>query len=97
MQGSLFISRPSSIPSSRFAHPPEPLCQLLAQGFAQQGRIPAAAFIGGGGRQWGTCTGLRASSTATMVKKQLLTCRTTCERISSATTLMPTSIDELPV
>jgi hypothetical protein len=45
----------------------------------------------------GTATGLRFSSTATMVKKQLFTWRTTCERISSATTLMPTSIDELPV
>ncbi|MNT97696.1 hypothetical protein D3C72_2400760 [compost metagenome] len=49
------------------------------------------------GDSGGTCTGLRASSTATIVKKQLFTCRTTCERISSATTLMPTSIDDAPV
>ena len=45
----------------------------------------------------GTFTGLRASSTATIVKKQLFTCRTTCERMSSATTLMPISMEEEPV
>jgi len=49
------------------------------------------------GDRGGTFTGLRASSTATIVKKQLFTCRTTCERMSSATTLMPTSIDDAPV
>ncbi|EWS53389.1 hypothetical protein X551_03826 [Methylibium sp. T29] len=45
----------------------------------------------------GTAVGLPASSTATIVKKQLLAWRTTCVRMFSATTLMPISIDELPV
>jgi hypothetical protein len=45
----------------------------------------------------GAVTGLPSSSTATMVKKQLLTWRTTLARMSSAITLIPTSIDEVPV
>lgn len=42
-------------------------------------------------------TGLQASSIATIVKKQLFVCRTDRERMSSVTTLMPTSIEVLPV
>ena len=49
------------------------------------------------GRSCGTGTGLRSSSTATIVKKQLLTCRVSCVRMFCATTLMPISIDEVPV
>ena len=64
-------------------------------------RTTAAAWrlrsSGEKGRNAGTGTGLRSSSTATMVKKQLLTWRATWVRMSSATTLMPTSIDDVPV
>ena len=49
------------------------------------------------GRSAGTATGLPPSSTATMVKKQLLTWRLSWVRMFSAITLMPTSIDEVPV
>ena len=49
------------------------------------------------GESGGTAVGLRSSSTATMVKKQLLTWRTTWVRMSSATTFTPISIDEVPV
>src|SRR3546814_20592857 len=45
----------------------------------------------------GTVAGLPSSSTAIMVKKQLLTWRTTLSLMSSAMTLMPISIEELPV
>jgi hypothetical protein len=45
----------------------------------------------------GTAAGLRWSSTATMVKKQLLVWRTERSRMFSVTTLMPTSIEVLPV
>ena len=45
----------------------------------------------------GTWAGLRWSSTATMVKKQLLVWRTERSRMFSVTTLIPTSIDVLPV
>ena len=52
---------------------------------------------GENGRSGGTGTGLRSSSTATIVKKQLLTWRVACVRMSSAITLMPTSIEVVPV
>ena len=46
----------------------------------------------------GTATGFRvASSIATIVKKQLFACRLVCARMFSVITLMPTSIEVLPV
>jgi hypothetical protein len=44
-----------------------------------------------------TAMGFRLSSTATIVKKQLLTCLTACVRISCARTLTPTSMELVPV
>lgn len=41
--------------------------------------------------------GLPSSSTATIVKKQLLACRTTWVRMFSAITFTPISMEELPV
>ncbi len=64
-------------------------------------RMPAAAWRRRSsddcGSNTGTGVGLPSSSTATIVKKQLLAWRTVCLRMSSATTLMPISIDEVPV
>ena len=48
-------------------------------------------------KKTGTGVGLPSSSTATIVKKQLLAWRTTWVRMFSAITLMPISIDEVPV
>ncbi|EWS57372.1 hypothetical protein Y695_04840 [Hydrogenophaga sp. T4] len=49
------------------------------------------------GRSGATVVGLPLSSTATMVKKQLLTWRLSWVRMFSAITLMPTSMEEVPV
>jgi hypothetical protein len=70
---------------------------VLAQFLADDGRVPAALFLVGLGLQRGHGAGFLSSSTATMVKKQLFTWRTTWLRISSAITLMPISMDDLPV
>ena len=73
------------------------LFHFLAQLAADLRGGLAALLVGRRRLQGRTGVGRPSSFTATMVKKQLLAWRTLRLRMSSATTLMPISIDEVPV